>query len=95
MSIEGKIVLVTGAGQGIGHAIALRLANDGADVALVDLDDEKLRLVADEVRAIGRKATHLVADVTSRDEVYAAVDHAEKQLGGFDVIVNNAGIAQV
>lgn len=95
MSIEGKVVLVTGAGQGIGHAIALRLANDGANVALVDLDDEKLRLVADEVGAIGRKATHLVADVTSRDEVYAAVDHAEKQLGGFDVIVNNAGIAQV
>ena len=51
--------------------------------------------VADEVRAIGRKATTFKADVTKRDDVYAAVDHAEKELGGFDIMVNNAGIAQV
>ncbi len=95
MQIAGKIALVTGAGQGIGRAIALRLARDGADIAIVDVNDEKMKSVADEVRAVGRKATIFKADVTKRDDVYAAVDHAEKELGGFDVMVNNAGIAQV
>lgn len=95
MSIEGKVVLVTGAGQGIGRAIALRLARDGADIAIADLNDEKTRMVAGEVRKIGRKATTFKADVSDRSQVYAAVDHTEKELGGFDIIVNNAGIAQV
>jgi meso-butanediol dehydrogenase / (S,S)-butanediol dehydrogenase / diacetyl reductase len=95
MSIKGKVALVTGAGQGIGRAIALRLASDGADIAIVDLNKEKMEAVADEVRAVGRKATVFKADVTNRDEVFAAVDHAEKRLGGFDIMVNNAGIAQI
>jgi len=88
-------VLVTGAGQGIGRAIALRLANDGHDIALVDLAEDKIGGVADEVRRTGSKATTFVADVSDRDQVFAAVDHAHSALGGFDVIVNNAGIAQV
>lgn len=95
MSIGGKVALITGAGQGIGRAIALRLARDGADIAIVDLNEEKTKAVADEVRAAGRKATTFKADVSKRDDVYAAVDHTEKSLGGFDVMVNNAGIAQV
>ena len=95
MSTAGKVALVTGAGQGIGRAIALRLARDGADIAIVDLDDEKMRGAADEVRAAGRKATTFLADVSSRDEVFAAVDHAERELGGYDVMLNNAGIAQI
>ncbi|QII02817.1 acetoin reductase [Rhodococcoides fascians A21d2] len=88
-------VLVTGAGQGIGRAIALRLANDGHDIALADLNENKIADVADEVRRTGSKATTFVADVSDRDQVFAAVDHAHSALGGFDVIVNNAGIAQV
>ena len=95
MSINGKVALVTGAGQGIGRAIALRLASDGADIAIVDVKEEKMNAVADEVRAVGRRATTFKADVSNRDDVYAAVDHAENELGSFDVIVNNAGIAQV
>ncbi|MCJ0891494.1 acetoin reductase [Rhodococcus sp. ARC_M12] len=88
-------VLVTGAGQGIGRAIALRLANDGHDIALADLNEDKISGVADEVRRTGSKATTFVADVSDRDQVFAAVEHTHEALGGFDVIVNNAGIAQV
>lgn len=88
-------VLVTGAGQGIGRAIALRLANDGHDIALADLNEDKISDVADEVRRTGTKATTFVADVSDRDQVFAAVEHTHEALGGFGVIVNNAGIAQV
>ena len=95
MSIEGKVALVTGAGQGIGRAIALRLAGDGADIAIADLQEDQMQAVADEVRAIGRKATTVRADVSKRDDLFAAVDHAQKELGGFDIIVNNAGIASI
>ena len=95
MAIEGKIALVTGAGRGIGRGIALRLAKDGADIAIVDINEDNMAAVAREVEAAGRKATIFTADVAERDQVYAAVDHAEKELGGFDIMVNNAGIAQV
>lgn len=95
MSIEGKVVLVTGAAQGIGRGIALRLAKDGADIALVDLKADRLTGVAAEIAALGRKTVSITADISKRDDVYAAIDKAEQALGGFDVIVNNAGIAQV
>jgi meso-butanediol dehydrogenase/(S,S)-butanediol dehydrogenase/diacetyl reductase len=95
MPIQGKAALVTGGGQGIGRAIALRLAEDGANVAIVDLNEDKTNSVAAEVRALGRQATAFKADVSRRDEIYAAIDHAEKELGGFDIMINNAGIAQV
>ena len=95
MNTKAKVALITGAGQGIGRAIALRLAKDGVDIAIVDLKKDKMDAVAKEVQALGRKAAVFVADVTNRDQVYAAVDLAEKELGGFDIMINNAGIAQV
>jgi len=95
MSVKDKAILVTGASQGIGRGVALRLAKDGANLALVDIKADKLEAVKAEVEALGVKATTFTADVSNRDQVFAAVDHAERELGGFDVIINNAGIAQV
>lgn len=95
MGITGKVALITGAGQGIGRAIALRLARDGADIALVDVKPGTLDPVAAEIAALGRKVTSFVADVAQLDQVNAAVAHAEEALGGFDIMVNNAGIAQI
>lgn len=95
MAINGKVALVTGAARGIGRGIALRLAKDGADIALVDLNKDNLAKTAGEVRALGRKAAVIGADVSDRAQVFAAVEQAEKELGGFDIMVNNAGICQV
>ncbi|MCX2934967.1 acetoin reductase [Mycobacterium sp. CVI_P3] len=95
MSLHGKAALVTGAGRGIGRGIALRLARDGADIALIDVRPDGISGVADEIAEIGCKATTYVADVSDRDQVFAAVDHAAQALGGFDIMVNNAGIALV
>ena len=95
MKLSGKIALVTGAAQGIGRGIALRLAKDGADIALVDLNLEKLGEVAEEIKALGRNYTVFAADVGDRDQVFSAVDYAHNQLGGLDIMVNNAGICQV
>lgn len=95
MALNNKVILVTGAAQGIGRGIALRLAKEGADIALVDLKKDKLEDVAKEIAALGRKVTTFAADISQRDQVFAAVAHAEAELGGFDVMINNAGIAQV
>jgi meso-butanediol dehydrogenase/(S,S)-butanediol dehydrogenase/diacetyl reductase len=89
------VALVTGAGRGIGRGIAIELARQGADVALVDVFPDGLAAVADEVGEIGSKATTFVADVSDRAAVFAAVDHAASALGGFDVMINNAGVALV
>lgn len=93
--ISGKVALVTGGAQGIGQGIALRLASDGADVAVVDLDAERCAETVSKIEEIGRKAIAIGANVAQRDEVYAAIDQAIEALGGFDIMVNNAGIAQV
>jgi NAD(P)-dependent dehydrogenase (short-subunit alcohol dehydrogenase family) len=109
--LTGKVAIVTGAGRmrGIGRAIALRLAEDGADVVVSALprlpeampEHERdagwrgIASVADEIRALGRKALALDADVTKPDHVQAMVERAVSELGRVDVLVNNAGLALV
>ncbi|MEW5290341.1 MULTISPECIES: (S)-acetoin forming diacetyl reductase [Erwinia] len=91
--MKAKVALVTGGGQGIGKAIALRLAKDGFAVAVADYNSQTARQVADEIVTGGGKALAVTVDVSKRDQVFAAVEQARKELGGFDVIVNNAGVA--
>jgi meso-butanediol dehydrogenase/(S,S)-butanediol dehydrogenase/diacetyl reductase len=93
--LQGKTALVTGAGLGIGRGIALRLAQDGADVVINDINSSDVDSVVKEVRGLGRKSLGIVADVTKRDEVYAMVDKVVDEFGQLDVMVANAGIAQV
>lgn len=88
-----KVALVTGAGQGIGEAIAHRLANDGFKLALVGRHVEKVQRVADDIKAQGGEAIAIKADVAKRDEVFAAVAETKAAFGDFSVIVNNAGVA--
>lgn len=95
MSINGKVVFITGAAQGIGQAIAVRLASDGADLALYDLKEEGLQETRAKVEALGRRALTIGDDVTDKQALAAAVDRTVEELGGFDVMINNAGIAGV
>ena len=93
MTRSGKVVLVTGAQQGIGAAMALAFAAAGADVAVNWLDDEAAaQLVADGVRGAGRRALTIEADVARIAAVQAMVAAVERDLGPIDVLVNNAGV---
>ncbi|MDU2730862.1 (S)-acetoin forming diacetyl reductase [Pantoea sp.] len=91
--MKNKVAFVTGAGQGIGAAIALRLAKDGFAVAVTDYNADTAQQVAETITRAGGKAVALQVDVARRDRVFAAVEEARRALGGFDVIVNNAGVA--
>ena len=90
---NGKVALVTGGGQGIGQAIAERLHADGFKVAIADLNRATAGAVAESLGGKEGGALALHVDVSDRDSVFAAVEQAVTELGGFDVIVNNAGIA--
>jgi NAD(P)-dependent dehydrogenase (short-subunit alcohol dehydrogenase family) len=93
MQFGGKVVLVTGAQQGIGRAMALEFAAAGADVAINWLDDEgAAQGVADEVGACGRRAILVQADVGQVEQVQAMVAAAQKGLGPIDVLINNAAM---
>ncbi|QHL86536.1 3-ketoacyl-ACP reductase [Nibribacter ruber] len=92
-SLKGKTALVTGAGKGIGRAIALALAKEGVNVALLARTKSDLMKVAQELEDLGVDTTVVTADVTNLHSVNEAVEQAQQDLGFIDILINNAGTA--
>lgn len=92
MVSQGKIALVTGAGRGIGKAIALHLARDGADVVVADIDENTAEQTSIDIRELGRNSTALKVDLGDQDDMEGMITDAASGMGGIDILVNNAGI---
>ena len=90
-SLKGKIALVTGAGKGIGRAVALALANEGSNVGLVARTQKDLDEVAAAIKLLGVNVSVFTADISNINEVNAAVEKIRKELGPIDILINNAG----
>jgi len=92
MRLKDKKAAVTGAARGIGRAIALKLAREGADVIVADVNLEGVQKVAEEIKNMGRKAVDLKVDVSIKEEAEKIINTAKDELGRLDILVNNAGI---
>lgn len=93
MRLEGRRALITGAGSGIGRAMALCFAKEGADVAVNDIDPKRADETVAAVKALGRNAVSVAFDVTDLQAVESGVERANAALGGVDILCANAGIA--
>ena len=94
MRLEGKVAIITGAGQGIGAATALKFAREGAVVAVCDLNALAVSAVVDACRDAGATAAGYAIDVANREAVSEMVEQVQKQFGRIDILVNNAGITR-
>jgi len=92
MRLEGKNILITGAGSGIGKATAILFAKEGANVAVNDINEENVKETAEKIKALGRKTLILVGDVTKSEEIKGMVEKYFENFDQLDVLVNNAGI---
>lgn len=91
--LDGKVALITGGSKGIGKAVALAYAREGADIALAARGPEDLERTAKEVEALGRRALAVPTDVSDNEQVKALVEKTTAELGTIDILVNNAGAA--
>ena len=94
MQIKDKVIVITGGGRGLGRAMALGFAQRGGQIALIDLNQADLDETRKQVEAHGVRAATYIGDVSKEDEVVAALDGVVRDLGGLDVMVNNAGITR-
>ena len=94
MNLEGRVALVTGASQGIGHACALTLARHGASIAVAARNQQKLEELAAAITATGGKAAAFPVDVSDEDQIKSAIKSAIAHFGKIDILVNNAGITR-
>jgi 3-oxoacyl-[acyl-carrier protein] reductase len=92
MLFEDQVAMVTGAGQGIGKAIALAFAREGADIVVLDIDRDTAEAAAGGIRDTGRRVTISITDVSVVEAVETAVQEVVREFGRLDVLVNNAGI---
>lgn len=91
MQIKGKSAMITGAGRGLGKAIALGLSKESADVAVCDIFEDRIDAVVNEIKSMGHNAVGIKCDVTNREQVTEAVAKVITDLGKIDILVNNAG----
>ena len=91
VNLDGKISLITGAGRGIGRAVALNLARAGSDTALVARSEAELNSVAQEIENLGRRAAVFAADLTQTQQLAHVTEKISRTMGGIDILVNNAG----
>jgi NAD(P)-dependent dehydrogenase (short-subunit alcohol dehydrogenase family) len=92
--LAGKLAIVTGAGQGIGRAVALRLAAEGADIVIAEINAQSAEQAAAEVRGSGRRALAHIIDLTSVAAIQRMVERVVEEFGKIDILVNNAGLMQ-
>ena len=93
MKLKGKVAIVTGAGQGIGKAIALELAKGGADLALTDIREDTIGKVREEIEGMGREVLVIQMDVSKWEDAEGMAKRVMERFGRIDILVNNAGIA--
>ncbi|MEH7587336.1 3-ketoacyl-ACP reductase [Priestia megaterium] len=93
-SLKGKVALITGAGKGIGRSTAIELAKEGVNIGLIARTEADLKAVASELEAFDVQVAYATADVSSMEEVNAAVEHLHTKLGATDILINNAGIGK-
>jgi 3-oxoacyl-[acyl-carrier protein] reductase len=92
MKLKDKVALVTGGGRGIGKAVALAYAREGASVVICARTEKEIEETAREIKSLGRECLGLVCDVSSEESVNGFLDNVAKNFGGVDVLVNNAGV---
>ncbi|MBI4686739.1 MAG: 3-oxoacyl-[acyl-carrier-protein] reductase [Nitrospirae bacterium] len=94
MRLKDSVALITGAAQGIGRAIAISMAKEGAHIGIADTNIEKSEVVAGEIRGLGVKALPIQLDVSKSGEIASAFEKLTKEFGRIDILVNNAGITK-